>query len=119
MLALALSPDWQWGGSDDREDNLGEYVALKFDSALDDEMLRLATQYVKVSGTGRFNKHGDWTTVTVDDIRDTRSWDKPFDLSSLIEESSSTVFDPEAVVTTEDNPSMWRTSSTPSTEHAM
>ena len=93
--------DWE-SGTARLHNNLGEYVALKFDSALDDEMLRLATQYVKVSGTGRFNKHGDWTTVTVDDIRDTRSWDKPFDLSSLIEESSGTVFDPEAVVTTEE-----------------
>ena len=93
--------DWE-SGTARLHNNLGEYVALRFDSALDDEMLRLATQYVKVSGTGRFNKHGDWTTVTVDDIRDTRSWDKPFDLSSLIEESSGTVFDPEAVVTTEE-----------------
>ena len=93
--------NWERGTAQ-LHDNLGEYVALRFDSALDDEMVRLATQYVKVSGTGRFNKHGDWMTVTVDGIRDTRSWDKPFDLSSLIEESSGTVFDPEAVVTTEE-----------------
>ena len=73
--------DWE-SGTARLHNNLGAYVALKFDSALDDEMLQLATQYVKVSGTGRFNKHGDWTTVTVDDIRDTRSWDKPFDLNS-------------------------------------
>lgn len=94
--------NWERGTAQ-LHDNVGAYVALRFDSAFDDEMVRLATQYVKVSGTGRFNKHGDWMTVTVDSIRDTRSWDKPFDLSSLTEEPSGTVFDPEAVVTTEEH----------------
>ncbi|MDE0268368.1 MAG: hypothetical protein OXI96_04940 [Acidimicrobiaceae bacterium] len=81
-------------------DNAGGYVALRFDAAFDDEMVRLATQHVKISGSGRFNKHGVWTTVTVDTIHGTRSWDKPFDLNSLIEQSSGKVFDPEAMITT-------------------
>lgn len=82
--------------------SVGGHISLRFDSALDDEMVRLATQYVKVSGTGRFNKHGGWTTVGVESIRDTRSWETPFNLTSLFDESASTVFDPEALVTTEE-----------------
>ena len=93
--------NWQKGTAQ-LHDNVGGYVALRFDSALDAEMVRLATRYVKISGTGRFNKLGGWTTVTVDDIHDTRSWDKPLDLESLAEGSAGTVFDPEAVVTTEE-----------------
>ncbi len=47
-------------------------------------MVRLATQYVKISGIGRFNKRGGWTTVTVDSIHSTRPWDKPLHLGSLM-----------------------------------
>ena len=87
-------------GTAQLHDNVGGYVALKFDSALDAEMVRLATQYVKVSGTGRFNKRGDWTTVAVESIQDTRSWNAPFDLKSLTAESTGKAFDPEAAMTT-------------------
>ena len=89
-------------GTDQLHDNVSGYTALQFDSKLDGEMVRLATQYVKVSGAGRFNKRGGWTTVTVDGIHDTRSWDEPFCLESLVEESAGTAFDPDAVVTAEE-----------------
>lgn len=91
--------NWEKGTAQ-LHDNVGGYVALRFDSAFDAEMVRLATQYVKVSGAGRFNKRGGWTTVTVDSIHDGRTWDKPFRLESLIKESTGTAFDPDAVVTT-------------------
>lgn len=77
-------------------------VRLRFDSALDDEMVRLATKYVKVTGTGRFDKRGGWRTVEVDSIHGTRSWETSFDLDSLMDESLHAVFDPEAVVTADE-----------------
>ena len=83
-------------------DNVGGRVSLKFDAALDAEMKRLARQYVKVEGAGRFNRQGKWTHVVVDSIRDTRSWDEPFDLRSPAKAPRSAVFDPRAVVTSEE-----------------
>lgn len=62
-------------------------------------MIRLATQYVRVTGTGRFNKEGEWTTVTVESLRDARSWDKPFNLDSPMRQSASSEFDPSSIVT--------------------
>ena len=93
--------NWERGTAQ-LHDNVGGYVALRFDAALDAEMVRLATQYVKISGAGRFNKHGDWTAVAVDSIDDTRSWNTPFDLKSLTKEAAGAAFDPEAVITTEE-----------------
>ncbi len=83
-------------------DSEGEHVSLKFDAEFGNELLRLATQYVKVTGTGRFNKRGDWTTVAVKRIDGTRSWDQPFDLRLLMEQPSGKVFDPETVITTDE-----------------
>ncbi len=83
-------------------DSVGGRVSLKFDAALDAEMKRLAGQYVKVEGTGRFNRQGRRTSVTVDSIRDTRSWDEPFDPRSPAKGSRGAVFDPRAVVTSEE-----------------
>lgn len=83
-------------------DSGGGNVALRFESALDDQMVKLATRYVKVKGAGRFDKRGRWTTVTVESIHDARSWDEPFDLKSLIEEPVGEAFDPKTVVTAEE-----------------
>lgn len=92
--------NWEKGTAQ-LHDNDGTHVALKFDSEFDDELLRLATRYVKISGTGQTNKLGDWTTVTVTDIQSTRSWDEPADPDALIGELGAAAFDPESVVTTD------------------
>ena len=67
-------------------DYAGGYVSLRFDDALDDEMLRLATQYVEVRGTGRFNKDDEWATVHVEQLNETRSWSEPFDLDAFLDD---------------------------------
>ena len=36
--------------------SVGNYIQLRFDAAHDGDMLLLATQYVEVSGQGRFNQ---------------------------------------------------------------
>ncbi|WP_419919212.1 hypothetical protein [Candidatus Poriferisocius sp.] len=81
-------------------DMAGEYVNLRFDPSLDVLMQKLATQYVEVSGTGRFNDSGEWITVSVDRIDHTRSSDQPFDIESALEQARDKVFNPEAVITT-------------------
>ena len=76
----------------------GEYVRLRFDAELDDEMLRFATRYIEVRGRGRFNRNDEWTTVDVEQVRETRSWQQPFDLEAFHNHSSPKIFDPEKIV---------------------
>ena len=80
-------------------DYVGGYVRLKFGPTLDDQMLRLATRYVEVSGRGRFNHNGRWTTVQVEEISSTRSWDKPFDVDAFLNDPNLKRFDPEKILT--------------------
>ncbi len=80
-------------------DVTGTEVRLRFDGALDDEMLRLATRYVEVRGTGRFNTRGEWTTVRVERLNEPRSSSEPFDLEAFLSEPNPKVFDPDEVVT--------------------
>ncbi len=93
--------NWDKGTAQLRDSASGN-VALRFDSALDDRMAELGARYVKVTGTGRFNKRGEWTTVVVDGIHDSRSLDEPFNLKSLMDASTGAAFDPGAVVTAEE-----------------
>jgi len=76
----------------------GEYVRLRFDAEMDDEMLRLATRYVQVSGRGRFNRNGEWTTVDVEQICQVRSWQQPFDMEAFRNKPNPKLFDPEKIV---------------------
>ena len=65
-------------------DFTGEYVRLRFDDTLDDEMLRLATQYVRVRGVGRFGKAGEWTSVHVEHLSETHSASESFDPDAMV-----------------------------------
>ena len=69
--------DWE-SGTARLHNNLGAYVALKFDSALDDEMLQLATQYVPPRyGCQEFHTaRGSASTVPAH-----RSWNRPVQLT--------------------------------------
>lgn len=78
---------------------LGSYIKLRFDSDLDAELLRLATQYVEVRGKGGFNQDDRWKTVRVEEVRATRSWREPFDLDVFLSNPTPKVFDPEKIVT--------------------
>ena len=80
-------------------DYSGHYVRIRFDPVLDDEMLRLATRYVEVKGTGRFDKDDEWTSVHVEQLSETRSWSEPFDLEAFLDDPSPKIFDPDKVVT--------------------
>ena len=77
----------------------GEYVRLRFEDALSDEMLRLATRYVEVRGRGRFNKDDSWMTVQVQQISEARSCGEPFDLEAFRNNPNPKFFDPDKVVT--------------------
>ena len=80
-------------------DYAGGYVRLRFDAALDEEMLRLARQYVEVRGRGGFNAKDEWTSVEVEYLNATRSWRSPFDLDAFLMSPSPKIFDPREVVT--------------------
>ena len=80
-------------------DYTGGYVRLRFDGALDDKMLRLATQYVEVQGVGRFDKDDEWTSVHVEQLSETRSGSEPFDLDAFLNDPNPKRFEPDKVVT--------------------
>ena len=74
-------------------------VPLRFDPALNDDMRRLATQYVQIRGRGRFNDNDEWDIIYVEQITCTRSWSEPFDLEAFRNAPNPKIFDPEKVVT--------------------
>ena len=78
---------------------MDSYVELRFDSALDDDMVRFATQYVEVRGHGRFGDDDLWEFVQVDELNDTRSWREPFDLDAFLKDPNPRIFDPDKLVT--------------------
>ncbi len=86
-------------GTAQLHDYSGGYVRLQFEPSFNDEMLRLATQYVEVNGKGKPNKDDDWTSVYVERISETRSWREPFDLEAFRNNPSPKTFDPEKVIT--------------------
>jgi hypothetical protein len=77
----------------------GKPIALRFNPELDDDMLRLATQFVEVRGRGRFNGNDQWTTVEVDQLNATRSWNAPFDVEAFLNNPNPKVFNPEEIIT--------------------
>ena len=79
--------------------SVGNYVQLQFDAVHDTDMRRLVTQYVEVRGQGKFNNDGDWKTIQIERISETRSWQEPFDLDEFLNDPSPKLFDPEKVVT--------------------
>ena len=77
----------------------GGQVRLRFGPEFDDEMRRLATQYVEVRGRGCFDDRDEWIEVRVGELRETRSWREPFDLEAFLNDPNPKIFDPDKVVT--------------------
>ena len=73
-------------------------IPLEFDAALDEDMRRLATRYVEISGVGRFNANGDWTTVRVDAITAADTGGEPFDLDAFLNNPNPKIFRSEDVI---------------------
>ena len=61
-------------------------------------MIRMATRYVEVSGVGRFNASGDWTTVRVDAITAADTGGEPFDLDAFLNDPNPKIFRSEDVI---------------------
>ena len=80
----------------------GTPVPLRFGADLDEDMLRLATQYVEVEGEGCIEADDErWTSVDVRRITGTRSCFEPFDLKEL-DGKAGFVFGRDDVVTVSD-----------------
>ncbi len=79
-------------------DHHGGFVRLRFDPRLDEQMLRLATQYVEILGQGRITAKDEWTTVQVGQLNPTRSWNEPFDREAFLNNPNPTVFDPDKIM---------------------
>ncbi len=74
-------------------------VPLRFDPTLNDDMRRLATQYVEIRGRGRFNDNDEWDIIYVEQITGTRSCSEPFDLEAFRNDPNPKIFDPDKIVT--------------------
>ena len=92
-----------WKQRTARLHNYGDdYVRLRFDAELDDDMQRLATQYVDVEGRGQLVKDGNWVDFHVQQLKPTRSCLEPFDLDKLLNDPNPKIFDSEKVVRASD-----------------
>lgn len=80
-------------------DSAGGYVPLSFRQQHDEEMRRLATQYVEVEGQGEINRQDKWTVVRVEELRETSSWSEPFDLDAFLKTPNPKRFVPAEMVT--------------------
>ena len=100
VYGLLLEVNWENGTAQLHEPygDADRYVRLRFDSALNDNLLRLAMQYVEVRGHGRFNDDGDWIEVRVEEIAATRSMWEPFDMDAFLNDPNPKIFDPEEVI---------------------
>ena len=74
------------------------YVKLRFGPDLDGEMLRLATQYVKIIGQGTFDKDENWETVYVEEVKETRACLEPFDREAFPNDPNPKIFNPDDIV---------------------
>lgn len=73
----------------------GGQISLRFDSAHTGEMQRLAGRHVEIRGSGRFDDQDEWTTVHVDELRETQAWSEPFDLDAFLNDPEPKVFNPD------------------------
>ena len=76
----------------------GDYIPLRFDPRFDGDMLSLATTFVEVSGQGRLNQHGNWTSVQVQRVSPTGSKLEPFELEQFLDDPNPKAFNPEEIV---------------------
>ncbi|MCY4429006.1 MAG: hypothetical protein OXC11_01255 [Rhodospirillales bacterium] len=76
----------------------GRHVVLRFEPTLDEEMRKLANQYVGVVGSGRLGQGDQWGRVAVHEIKLTRPAD-PFDLERFLADPNPRPFEPDRLVT--------------------
>jgi len=94
-------------GTAQLHDYAGDYVPLKFDWSLNEQMLASATQYVEVRGNGAFNHDGEWTSVNVQHLGATRPWSAPFDLGAFLNNPKVTPFVPGVAATIDLTDAEW------------
>ena len=74
-------------------------IPLRFPESLRDDVLRLATRYVEIRGTGWLNGNDRWTSVDVAEIVPDRSCNEPFDVEAFLNNPNPKRFDPAKLVT--------------------
>jgi len=82
-------------------------VRLEFDSSLAEEMLRSATRYVEVEGTGLFSDEGDCRKVTVNALSNDPPWREPFDMDAFLNAADAKVFYPDETLTVDLTDEEW------------
>ena len=76
----------------------GGRVSLRFDPSQAEEMRLLAGQHVEIRGSGRFDDQDEWTTVRVEQLRETQAWSKSFDLDAFLNDPKPKLFNPDELV---------------------
>ena len=96
-----MAVNWTYGTAE-LHFNPQRVVPLRFDPVLNDDMRRLATQYVEIRGRGRFKDNDEWDIIYVEQITSPRSSSEPFDLDAFRNDPNPKIFDPDKVVTVSD-----------------
>ena len=78
---------------------VGPYIRLEFDTKLDQEMLKLATQFIEVRGKERLSASNQWTSVQVKEVRATRSWRELVAPESFLNSPNPKMSAPDNIVT--------------------
>jgi len=86
-------------GTAQLHDYAGSFVRLRFSEEHAGDMQRLARLHVEVRGRGQFNQKGDWTPVTVEEIRTTHPFGEPFDMDEFLNDPNPKIFEPDNLVT--------------------
>lgn len=76
-----------------------EPVNLEFDAGLAPAMGALATEYVKVTGRGRFSDSETWSTVQAEQISHAGGRGQPCDVKDFLNRPNPKRFDPDKLVT--------------------
>ncbi len=69
---------------------------LRFSASMGQEMIRLQTEFVTVSGQGWISDDDQWIVIDVEEI--TRPEAKPFDLDEFLNNPNPRTFDPDKIV---------------------
>ena len=90
--------NWDKGTAQLHRFNDKKHVPLRFHTDISDNMQRLATQFVKVTGYGRLNAGDQWTIVIVELIEPTRPDSVEYEIDDFLNDPNPKLFDPGSVV---------------------
>lgn len=97
---LLLEVNWEQGTAQLHEPygDRDRHIQIRFGPEMAGDMRRLATEYVEVRGSGRFDDEGNWRHVHAESIEGARSMREPFDMDAFLDNPRPKIFRSDEVV---------------------